>query len=390
MHWIPHTSIHIERLQVQVSIPFITKDIAIIRILVTGGGHLEFSHEKVDKKMETVFFQSLRVNISEKSQLFKIYMKKSQNVFLLHNSVYYIARNLDLRKCIDICRTYENTASQLKVISGNAEDVHRVERKPVRPMRHGPAPRNARQTFRPCIDCKFCGRNHKRKTESCPAWGQVCKKCRGKNHFAKCCPLDVRRKTHGVTGEYPQSSHADDYEDGCILSVETEAMHSVSTHPTALLYTEMRLPDRKPLRMQIDSGATVNVKPAKHVGSAKLMHPDVQLRMYNKATVKPLGKCRLHLVNPVNNQRYQVEFQVVEENLTPLLSRKAAERMNLITVNYANFKQLHVVGRANCEAITDEFKTVFEGASIGCLPGTVSLKTEDGASPTTCANSTAI
>ena len=34
-------------------------------------------------------------------------------------------RNLDLHKCIDICRTYENTASQLKVISGNAEDVHR-------------------------------------------------------------------------------------------------------------------------------------------------------------------------------------------------------------------------------------------------------------------------
>ena len=171
-------------------------------------------------------------------------------------------RNLDLHKCIDICRTYENTASQLKVIAGNAEDVHRVERTPVRPMRHGPAPRNAKQTFRPRIDCKFCGRQHERKKESCPAWGQVCKKCRGKNHFAKCCPPDIRRKTHGITGEYPHSSHADDYEDNCILSVETDAMHSVSTHPTGPLYTEMRLPDGKPLRMQIDSGATVNVMPA--------------------------------------------------------------------------------------------------------------------------------
>ena len=114
------------------------------------------------------------------------------------------------------------------------------------------------------------------------------------------------------------------------------------------------------------------------------MHSDVQLRMYNKATVKPLGKCRLYLVNPVNNHKYQVEFQDVEENLTPLLSREAAERTNLITVNYANFKQLHAVGRANCNAITDEFKTVFEGASIGCLPGTVSLKTEDGARPVQC------
>ena len=36
-------------------------------MLVAGGGHLEFTHEKLDGKMETVFFlQSYRVNISEK------------------------------------------------------------------------------------------------------------------------------------------------------------------------------------------------------------------------------------------------------------------------------------------------------------------------------------
>ena len=79
MHWIPYTSIDIKPLRVQVSIPFIAKDIAIIRILVNRGGHLAFSHEKLTKKMETVIFQSFRVNLSEKSQLFKIYMKKSQN-----------------------------------------------------------------------------------------------------------------------------------------------------------------------------------------------------------------------------------------------------------------------------------------------------------------------
>ena len=38
--------------------------------------------------METVFPQFFRVNINEKTQLFKIYMKKSQNMYLLHNSVY--------------------------------------------------------------------------------------------------------------------------------------------------------------------------------------------------------------------------------------------------------------------------------------------------------------
>ena len=40
---------------------------------------LNFPTKKWTRKMETVFFQSFGVNISEKSQLFKIYMKKSQN-----------------------------------------------------------------------------------------------------------------------------------------------------------------------------------------------------------------------------------------------------------------------------------------------------------------------
>ena len=37
--------------------------------------------------METIFFQSFRVNIREKSQLFKIYMKKSQNDTIPYTNV---------------------------------------------------------------------------------------------------------------------------------------------------------------------------------------------------------------------------------------------------------------------------------------------------------------
>ena len=40
--------------------------------------------------METVFVQSFLVNICEKTQLFKIDIKKSQDVYLLHNCLYYI------------------------------------------------------------------------------------------------------------------------------------------------------------------------------------------------------------------------------------------------------------------------------------------------------------
>ena len=76
MHWIHRTSKHIKRFRVQVSIPFNAKYIAFIRLQVTGGGHLEFSHEKVDGKNGNTIISKLH--------------EKSLNVYLLHNCVYYI------------------------------------------------------------------------------------------------------------------------------------------------------------------------------------------------------------------------------------------------------------------------------------------------------------
>ena len=57
---IPHISTHIKRPRFQVSIPCVATDIAIVSLLVTGGGHLEthleFSHEKVDERNGNSFF----------------------------------------------------------------------------------------------------------------------------------------------------------------------------------------------------------------------------------------------------------------------------------------------------------------------------------------------
>ena len=70
MHWIPHTSEQTKRLRVQVYIQFIAKDIAIIRILVTRGGHLEFTHEKSGRKNGKRFSSSLG-SITEKHNYLK-------------------------------------------------------------------------------------------------------------------------------------------------------------------------------------------------------------------------------------------------------------------------------------------------------------------------------
>ena len=78
-----------------------------------------------------------------------------------------------------------------------------------------------------------------------------------------------------------------------------------------------------------------------------------------------------------------MEFQVVEVDFIPLLSRGAAEGMGLITVNYSNFRQLHAV-TTKCDALTEEFKSVFDAKTLGCLNGPVTLRTDDATRPVKC------
>ena len=109
----------------------------------------------------------------------------------------------------------------------------------------------------------------------------------------------------------------------------------------------------------------------------------VKLKMYNNTSLKPLGKCLLLLQNPANGKKHCVEFRVVEEDFIPLLSRRAAEGMGLITVNYSNFRQLYAV-TTKCDALTEEFKSVFDAKTLGCLNGPVTLRTDDVTRPVKC------
>ena len=78
-----------------------------------------------------------------------------------------------------------------------------------------------------------------------------------------------------------------------------------------------------------------------------------------------------------------MEFQVVEEDFIPLLNRRAAEGLGLITVNYINFRQLHAV-TTKCDALTEEFKSVFGAKTLGCVNGPVTLRTDDATRPVKC------
>ena len=89
--------------------------------------------------------------------------------------------------------------------------------------------------------------------------------------------------------------------------------------------------------------------------------------------------------NPTNGKKYNVYmlFEVAKEDLMPLLSRKVAEQMQLITVNYDEFTQIHGVVQDSAELYT-EYKSVFDDSSVAQLPGKVTLKIDNDTKPVQC------
>ena len=130
-----------------------------------------------------------------------------------------------------------------------------------------------------------------------------------------------------------------------ILSVElsteddnvstSEVINSVTDFPCKI-YAVMEI-QGKPVRMQIDSGASCNVLPKKYLpGVAEI----------NKQQISALGKARASMRNPMTRKKYNAEFVVVVGNYTPLIGARAAQQMGLV-VQHHNIKLV-----SNNEALT--------------------------------------
>ena len=146
--------------------------------------------------------------------------------------------------------------------------------------------------------------------------------------------------------------------------------------------------DRKHVKFQVDSGASVNVISAKFVADKKLEGTTKTLQMWNDTTLQPLGSCRIILQNPKDKKKFSVEFLVVDKQLTPLIGAKAAQQMGLITVNLQNFKITEPPARSKAEVksvqtmekIVAHYPEIFQ-REIGTLPGTVHLEVDQCATP---------
>ena len=107
------------------------------------------------------------------------------------------------------------------------------------------------------------------------------------------------------------------------------------------------------------------------------------LQMWNKTRVIPVGEAKVDLQNPANNRQYKVKFIVVDDDsgFAPSLGSKASQRMNIITINRDNLKQVATIASTS---VLHSFGEVF-GDELGTLPRVAHFKIDSCVTPVVAA-----
>ncbi|KAK9694878.1 hypothetical protein QE152_g33224 [Popillia japonica] len=257
-----------------------------------------------------------------------------------------IKADLTLRETLDLCRIDELTNQQMRELS--TETVNKIS--------------NARS-------CKFCGNLHSFTKGACPAFGQVCRSCGGKNHFQKVCKKKKgkkeqieakvekksrRKKIKSVEGiETGESDEENETYDICKIIDNSNIGGKVE----AILDFKINKAWKK-LSCQLDTGANVN-----------LIGYNYLCKIFNTDEFK-IKKSQHKLYS------FGGGLQVVNVEHGVLLSASACVSMGLI--NYCNTIMERNL-KDEAQSIITKYKNVFEG--YGCFGNEARLETNPEVKP---------
>ena len=176
-------------------------------------------------------------------------------------------RNLDLEKCIDMCRAAESTASQVKNISTTKMEVNKIGFRNSSPKSDDRPPRhhteNGAETKAAKRRCKFCGRRHQFSPEMRPARGKTCNKCGKPGRFAA---KYGSRAVHQVEAD----SDADDsHARGEVGSVTLHQINAVDSMGRAKMRAHGKF-----VNFLLDTGANANLISTHDAVPDKLQNSD--------------------------------------------------------------------------------------------------------------------
>ena len=173
-------------------------------------------------------------------------------------------------------------------------------------------------------DCKYCGKDHPRDKEKCPAYGKTCNKCGKSNHLATVCKASDqksgdkkwhrKKKVHQSEMQYESDSEESLY--ACYRISAVNGSHK------SKFMTKMKFhinETDKVMTVHLDSGATCSAMSyadlQEILGSSKTVKldpPAGKVKLYDGTIVKPRGQYRFN-VSIGNGKQSEIVFYVMDQ-----------------------------------------------------------------------------
>jgi hypothetical protein len=260
-------------------------------------------------------------------------------------------QDLSLESALNICRASERATAQVADLQKS--EVNKISRN----NKH-----NKSFKEEPKL-CKFCGGTHVYQKKACPAWGQRCEECGGRNHFRKVC------KKRGTVKEIHEDS------DDSVVIAEVRNNKETGHVEAPLLF---HVGDKKHnIYCTLDTGAHVCVmggefykKLTGQKDFSELTPSHQKLKCFNGSSITNYGVASFECSR--KEKKYKINFHIVNVNHEPLLSEKACVALGFI--RYCGAVTSHI-DRSQAEQIMKKYEDVFEG--YGCLPGEISLEVDE-------------
>ena len=279
---------------------------------------------------------------------------------------------LTLERAIELCQLHENRKVEIKDFAETERDTSpKVDA--VRKKGQIKSNRENRNKNSQKYHCKKCNSEHG--YGNCPAYNEICARCKEPNHFAICCPTRNKFKKPGKNSystnsfESKRNLHAIDTDE----SVD-------ETYIDGLKIDNLNSDDRNwhiigrinefNVKFKIDSGSHVNVLPLRVYNTLKnsnltLQESKLKLSAYNGSRLRIEGE--IILKTKFKHVNENIKYVVINTSDKPILGLQTCNDLKIIKKLQAlSYEEVPVHFKSK-EEVLNEYKDVFSG--IGKFPG---------------------